>query len=233
MSFKKVMVFDVETTGLFPKDPSSQLMDCPYILQISWAIYGIEQQQIIKTFNSYVNVSSCVIITPFITKLNGCSRELCNQGMLIQDILKIFYKDFHECCIVAAHNIEFDSKVIKTEFLRNWDEIGIICDCGLSLFNKDYCNAVEVELLCTMVSTIEYCKLPKASGKGYKYPKLKELYQYCFNEEAPKGLHNSMIDVLVCLKCLMKIRFHIEITNDTFKDYVNISTIGTISTQEI
>jgi hypothetical protein len=36
-----------------------------------------------------------------------------------------------------------------------------------------------------------------------KWPRLSELHKHLFHEEAT-GLHNSMMDVLVCLKCYLK-----------------------------
>jgi hypothetical protein len=41
--------------------------------------------------------------------------------------------------------------------------------------------------------------------KYKKWPKLSELYYALFNQY-PDGLHNSLIDVLVCLRCYLKMR---------------------------
>ena len=39
-----------------------------------------------------------------------------------------------------------------------------------------------------------------------KKPKLIELYKHLFNNKEVDGLHNSMMDVLVCLQCYLKMR---------------------------
>jgi len=43
-----------------------------------------------------------------------------------------------------------------------------------------------------------------------KFPKLSELHQKLFGGEMPANLHNSMIDVEVCLRCYLKMRHNIE-----------------------
>ena len=58
-------------------------------------------------------------------------------------------------------------------------------------------------IYCTMMSTTKLCKLNK-------WPKLEELHRFLFKEDA-KGLHNSMIDVIVCLRCYIKVMHNIDI----------------------
>jgi hypothetical protein len=55
--------------------------------------------------------------------------------------------------------------------------------------------------ICTMKSTTQMCKLPKM-----KWPNLNELHCKLFNETVPY-LHNSIIDVIVCLRCYYWIVF--------------------------
>lgn len=55
-----------------------------------------------------------------------------------------------------------------------------------------------------MKQTTELCALSavnKTTGKTYcKYPTLSELHEHLFKSK-PNGVHNAMIDVLVCLRC--------------------------------
>ena len=46
-------------------------------------------------------------------------------------------------------------------------------------------------------------------GVIIKYPKLMELHKHLFNT-IPDGLHNSMVDVLVCLRCYGKIKHNVD-----------------------
>jgi DNA polymerase III epsilon subunit-like protein len=51
--------------------------------------------------------------------------------------------------------------------------------------------------------------VPKKS-QYKKFPRLNELYEKLFRE-TPQNLHNSLIDSLVCLRCFLHMRFHMEI----------------------
>ena len=55
-----------------------------------------------------------------------------------------------------------------------------------------------------------------------KPPKLVELYEKLFNE-TPSGLHNSMIDVFVCLRCYFMIVGNIDIckSNTRIRTFIN------------
>ena len=42
-----------------------------------------------------------------------------------------------------------------------------------------------------------------------KVPKLIELYKHLFQNKEVDGLHNSMMDVIVCLQCYLKMKHDI------------------------
>lgn len=54
-----------------------------------------------------------------------------------------------------------------------------------------------------------------------KWPRLAELYKTLFESEPPKDLHNSIIDVLVCLRCFLKVRGAKEMTEKYFMRLVS------------
>jgi len=68
--------------------------------------------------------------------------------------------------------------------------------------------------------------LPKspATNQRKKFPRLDELYGKLFDTPLPKDMHNSIVDVLVCLRCFLKIRGAKELSEDTFLELVNIHT---------
>ena len=46
----------------------------------------------------------------------------------------------------------------------------------------------------------------------YKFPKLIELFKFYFPEEIhPENLHNSMIDVLITLRCYGMLEYNIDV----------------------
>jgi hypothetical protein len=77
---------------------------------------------------------------------------------------------------------------------------------------------------CTMKNNVNLCNIEKIgnNGKKYlKYPTLTELYYNLFNEN-PKNVHNSLIDVLLTLRCYIKVISNIDLyeTNGIFKDMI-------------
>ena len=224
-SVKNILIFDTETSGTngfvkYALPPAR----CDYALQVSWLVYNVEMNQITRTFNSYVNVPESVEITEFISMLNHCTREKCDKGMRMIDILREFCKDYDKCDAIVAHNMSFDTKVMRTEIIRNWAELQKTYPMAINLFDPTYAESVNKSLFCTMKSTIALCKLPYPKKVGqperkgpdnrsdmdkYKFPKLDELHKHLFpNDEELEGLHDAMVDVVVCLRCLMFLQYN-------------------------
>lgn len=68
----------------------------------------------------------------------------------------------------------------------------------------------------TILKPSVIAKHPKQwGGQRPKYPRLSELHQILFGN-VPENLHNSMMDVLVCLRCFLKIRCCLEVPDRSF-----------------
>jgi len=88
-----------------------------------------------------------------------------------------------------AHNIAFDSKILRAEMIR----LGMIYE-------------FSSKKICTMTSSTTFCKLPNPNGrKGYKWPKLIELYDVLFKEEMVDA-HDAMGDVTALAKCFFALK---------------------------
>jgi hypothetical protein len=63
-----------------------------------------------------------------------------------------------------------------------------------------------------MQESIDLCAIEATNrrGKYIKFPKLSELHYKLFNY-IPENLHNSLNDVLVCLRCYCKLHNKIDI----------------------
>jgi DNA polymerase III epsilon subunit-like protein len=215
----KILVFDVETTGLLPKYGANELKNYPHILQLSFIIYDIGAKKIVKEFDSYVNIDTNIHISNKITELTGITRELCNNGLSMIEILKEFHEAYVFCNGLVAHNMDFDSKMIGVEIERFRSMIEIHCPQVFTIFNPFYEKIHNITRYCTMKSGTNLCNIlipSKIEGKPpmIKWPKLIELHNYLFNNEPINGLHNSLIDVKVCLRCYLKMLFNID--NDSF-----------------
>lgn len=194
-----ILVFDVETTGLLPKQINN-LAECPHILQLSYIVY--DGAKIVKKYNSYIRVSEQITITPDITNLTGITREKCNDGVPILEALWTMYQDYVLCGCVVAHNISFDAKMITIELDRNRAPAEL-----RKLMNIGFEKAMNIRRYCTMMNSIELCaiKAMRLNSKGepceyHKWPRLSELHEHLYGF-VPDGLHDAMVDVEACLKC--------------------------------
>ena len=220
----RVLVFDVETTGLLPKIDASgnvpTLSQYPHIIQFSFLVYNTVLKKIEKSYNFYINISIDVVISDKITELTGITREICDsKGVSMVYALDRFYNEYVNCGTIVAHNIEFDKKMIKVELQRNKDNINEIAPYCMNVFNLLYEELNNIRNVCTMRSGTSLCNIVVTSEKGKpynKWPRLIELYFRLFNE-MPEGFHNSMVDILACLRCYLKMNMNIDIANEEFQ----------------
>lgn len=200
-----VLVYDTETTGL-PKKGVSKI-PCieeekmyPHIVQLSYVIYNIVTNQIVKVYDNVILINKDIHISEESISLHHITREIMiEKGISIVDALNSFMRDFVSVDLIIGHNISFDNKMIHIEMLRNREHFDSshISEFGLS-----------TKFYCTMLNTVELCAIKttyKNSVKTYnKFPKLSELYRHLFNL-TPTKLHNSLNDVMLCLQCFCKI----------------------------
>ena len=207
----KVLVFDVETTGLLPKNACS-IDECPHIVQLSFAVYDITSRTIIHSYDTYVKIADDVEISEKAEEITGINKQtLKKKGKDIVTALKKLHSAYNYCDVVVGHNITFDKKMIIIEMKRNEEQLKDKCPEVLRLFDIEYEKAKHIQSYCTMMNGIDICnievpsKYPDKKSRK-KWPKLSELYDKLFAKENIEGLHNSMVDVLVCLKCYLKMK---------------------------
>jgi len=157
-------------------------------------------------------------------KIHGITTEISlAQGTNLQPVLEEFFADFDAADHIVGHNVSFDINMIKAELQRlimnSFDEK-----------LEDYLTKINTstKFYCTMQETIELCAIEMKDkyGRPYKkFPKLVELYQKMFGV-TPKNLHNSLNDVIVCLRCFIKLKYEIDIVERSeevkqmIKDYL-------------
>jgi len=225
---RRIMVFDVETTGLLPKrNVETPLEEMPNIIQLSFIIFDTVQFYICKKYNAYIKVSENVEISERITELTGITRQTCDErGIPICDVLDEFYHAYLSCDCIIAHNLSFDKKMVQLEVERNYATMEATHPHILHLFNPTFNEFHNIELYCTMMSSLNICNIMINSKvdptKQYKkFPKLAELYAKLFHS-IPENLHNSLVDTLVCLRCFLKIRLHREIHNVKYNHILSV-----------
>ena len=190
----KILVFDTETTGLPEKRNTSILetIKWPHIVQMSWILYDVDEKNILSCQDHIINCP--VDIPEESTKIHGITKaRSLEKGVSIQFVLDLFDSDIQKSDIIVAHNISFDKRMCMVEAIR--------------LRRKQYFTrgGIKHQEYCTMKETKEFCNIERASFKGtiyVKYPTLIELHNKLFGF-VPKGAHDSMADVLICMKCYL------------------------------
>lgn len=171
------LIFDTETSGLPPKKILNEetVKEWPYIVQFSFILFDT---------NTLKNTEYDYIIkAPFIseesTKIHGITTSMNKeQGFAFPDIFDIFKLCLDQCTVLIGHNISFDIQMLQAECLR---------------YRIPF--TLDKPTVCTMKSNTQLCNLPRM-----KWPTLNELHQTVFNTSVI-NLHNSIVDVIVCLRC--------------------------------
>ena len=202
----RILVFDTETTGL-PKTKKispETLHLFPHIVQFSYVIYDTETNDIVDTSDSIVKINEDIIIPEEVIKIHGITNEISkNNGINIEIVLNNFFGHLKTIDLLVGHNISFDINMVNIELHR------LIVENGTSIIHKlklDFLTNFE-NIYCTMKETIELCNIQLVNrfGKPYlKFPKLLELHTKLF-ETTPHNLHNSFNDILVTLRCFIKL----------------------------
>jgi DNA polymerase III alpha subunit (gram-positive type) len=192
---KTILIFDTETTGLIPKNIDKvDINNLPCVVQMSWIIFDLELKKKIKTKDYIIKVNSH--IANF--EIHGINDLISQEkGVEIGFVLKDFICDMNEVDLLVAHNYSFDSKMIEIELSR------LKRNLEIKFFKKkDY--------YCSMMATIEFCKLESKFFRSFKFPRLQELHVKLFDFEFI-GAHNSLADVNATLKCYLKFVHDIDI----------------------
>lgn len=204
----RVLVFDTETTGLLPRNHKQIFEEraknskhlqknwytlYPYIVQCSWIIYDTSSNTIEMIEDHIIKLPNGILIPDESSKIHGITNDIMlKEGISITDVLELFVESLYNIDLIIAHNIEFDSTMLQVEFARN------------QIIN--HMSLVQKKMYCTMKNTTDYCALERTStytGKKYfKYPQLNELHNKMFGYML-NNLHNSLYDVIVCLRCYM------------------------------
>ena len=230
MTACKILIVDTETTGLTEKNAHpNETEKYPYIVQLSYicALYNDNKLELTKTEDFIVRVPDDVIISDVVVNIHGISNEISRKkGVSIEHALNTFIKDAKEADLIVAHNTYFDLRLIRAELHRMQNK------CRPS--NRSYDNIQEninfmknaKNIHCTMMTNIKLCNVKAVNKYGTEYtkfPKLSELHNHIFHY-VPNNLHNSFNDVIVCLRCFMKLRYDIDIfanSNSNLKKLYN------------
>lgn len=182
---------DTETTGL-PKNwraPATDLNNWPRMVQIAWLVYDKSGNKL-KTANYLIKPNGFVIPDTAIAAHGITNERAKAAGSDLIAVLYEFATDLQHCNIIVGHNISFDVNVITAECIR----IGIKTD-----------HLSRIKQHCTMKTSRDFCRLKSTNGRGYKYPKLAELYRAIFGKDV-NGLHDALADITATAECFWALK---------------------------
>lgn len=192
-----ILVLDIETTGL-ANDLNASFEDIdnwPYVVQVSYHILSGYDNNILKE-TDYILRPDGFDIPEASTAIHGINHDSAiEKGWDRRDFYKYFIEQLKAVHYIVAHNADFDINVIKCELLRYTELSKVEID---QLFSK-------IEIICTMKASTTVCKITsRYSDCEYKFPSLKELHQYLFDENYD-NIHNSLFDVRATTKCFLEL----------------------------
>lgn len=210
-----ILVFDTETTGL----PKTKIINkdtlhlWPYIVQFSYIIFDTDLKKLIKIKDCIIRIPDFITISDEVSQIHGITNDISfSKGINIVNVLKEFFVDFTNVDYIVGHNISFDLNMVTAELNRiivNSNDVEELSEIKMQLTTIN----TSKNIYCTMKESINLCAIETKDkfGRTYnKFPKLIELYQKLFNI-IPNNLHNSLNDVIVCLRCFMKMKYDKDI----------------------
>ena len=183
-----LLFLDTETTGL-PKSSSDDQDKWPRVVQLAWSLYDNEGNR--ESRNCFIIYPVDFTIPRDAARIHGITTDRAkSEGVSLHKVLPQFNADAEKATTIIAHNLAFDLPIVTTEFLR----------CRLET------NLLKKRNFCTMraPAIISYCKLPKKSGTGHKWPTLSELHLQVFGTEFT-GSHDAGADVEACARCYFEL----------------------------
>jgi len=119
-------------------------------------------------------------IGPGAEEIHGFSDEMCEiHGIHAKGAMSLLVALIAQAELVVCHSVGFDKRMIEIEAAYAGIEIP------------------EKEWYCTMLGSLDICKLPGNYG-SYKWPKLVEALPIICDRELGDGAHDAMVDTKGC-----------------------------------
>lgn len=185
---KNICFFDCETTGVPEKGLKwdADFMQFPQVVQLAWSIGDKERSYIIKPDGYEIPEET--------TEIHGITTERAiADGVPFAEVVDEFLTDAAAAPLICAHNIYFDTSMLKANILR-W--------CGREYYDAKAEDALHKgKRIDTMMKTIRFVGACYSNGRPGKYPKLEELFAKLFSGETFPA-HDALEDVRALRRCV-------------------------------
>lgn len=181
----KIFIFDLETSGLpqtkrfnvFYDYQQIHQYDSARIVQIAGWLIDENYTKLIK-HNYIIKPVGFIINNTHIHKIEH--EDALKYGSDFKQVIQEMLPTLAATDVFLTHNINFDKNVLLSELYRHqmYDVIQMLS---------------QKKFICSMEHTKDILCLP-LNNITYKYPKLSELYYWCFGRN-PEILHSAIADV--------------------------------------
>jgi len=182
------LFFDTETTGI-PLNYNAPLSDSnnwPRLVQLAFIHHDDEGNLLHEA--SYIIKPNGFTIPDDAISIHKITNEFAQaNGTELEIALREFSKFVNLSETIVAHNVSFDEKIVGAELLR--------VEMENVLIGK--------KKICTMTSSTEFCAIE--TPRGFKWPKLSELYFELFQENFDEA-HNATHDIRATAKCFWELK---------------------------
>ncbi len=185
-----LMVFDTETTGLPSRN--RKIRDDPF----SWPRL-VEAGWVLCTGDGGIISEESFLITPSgfeipdqAFRIHGISTGFARDtGIECETALERFCTAAQQADFFVAHHLAFDIRIILSELIR--------------IKKRDLLPTIPG--ICTMRSSVKYCKIPGRYKKGLRNPSLAYLYSSLFEIPVPCA-HRALDDARTCAACMFDLK---------------------------
>lgn len=180
-----VLCFDCETTGIPDKGMKwdEDFLRFPRPVTMAWAFGDTERHEIIRPQGWDIPTETVAI--------HGVTTEHADkEGKPFVEVVTEFLNDAEKYPLICAHNVYFDTSIIKAAIMALCPELAEKAESAL----------FKGKRIDTMRKTIKFVGARKENGSG-KFPTLEELFAKLF-DGATFPAHNALEDVRALRKCL-------------------------------
>ena len=184
----KYLVMDSENNGLFNWELPADAPGQPRIASLACILLNDELEVTLQ--KEFLIKPDGWEMTKEATAVNGLTTEFLQEhGSPVRECLEFYSEKILEGYIVATYNSRHDCKQMRGELRR----------AGMDdLFE-------ETPNICLMRASTDICKVPKKTGKGWKFPKLSEACAF-FKIEPEPTPHNAMEGAIRAMKILLALQ---------------------------
>lgn len=114
----KILVVDTETTGL-PKKGDEYAFEQPWVIQLGAVLFDLQSDRFEETINTLVVPPEGVFFEPKAVETHGFSEEVVRaSGRPMEEVYSELREMRKKATIVAAYNLDFDERLVRTSSIR-------------------------------------------------------------------------------------------------------------------